>query len=110
MGDVSTIEIYGHSDDIVCVDGAITEEFYPDLRDNAPCVVAVSDGTLLRVRYDDDGCWRIVPLAKGSAVYEKTEATGSDDEYSDRITLTGQIEWVACGKMAQRVRKAERAR
>jgi hypothetical protein len=95
---MAKITIYGASDDLLEVEGDITEEFNPDT--DGPSYLSVSDGTMLTVIYDEDGCWRITPFAKGSASMTKTEAEGADtDNYSDRVTLEGDaIRWVALGK------------
>jgi hypothetical protein len=91
------ITIRGHSDDIVYVEGDITEEFYPRMRDDKPAYLACSDGTLLRITYgaDGSGCWRIVPVRYGTSYYAKREATDEDEDYSDVVTLMGSIAWVA---------------
>ncbi len=62
---MATLEIYGASDDLVEVDGDIVEEFNPSGDD--PSYLGFSDGTILKIAYDNDGIWRIVPVAKGSA-------------------------------------------
>ena len=93
MGELT---IRGFSDDIVEIDGDIKQEFghYDD--ENA-CYIAVSDGTVLRMQYMDNGFWRIQPLYIGSASFDKHEGTNADDDYSDVVTLDGQFEWVVCG-------------
>ncbi len=95
------LTIYGGSDDLVEVEGAITEEFNysGDEDEDTGVVLAFSDGTLLRVHYNADGIWRITPLSNGSAKYTKVfEATDSDgDAYSDRVELEGAFAWVVCG-------------
>ena len=89
------LTIYGASDDLIEVEGDITEEF-PAITDESS-LLAFSDGTLLRVRYDEDGLWRITPLAKGTATLSITPATDPDSaNYSDRATLEGaEFTWVA---------------
>ena len=92
------IKISGHSDDIVCVEGDITEEFY--VVDDEVLFVAVSDGTLLRATYD--GMWNIRVLVTGSHDTKITHepATDEDTNYSDVVTLTSEwdVEWVVGGK------------
>jgi len=90
------LKISGHSDDIVCVEGDLTEEFYPS--EDQTFFVAVSDGTLLRVSYD--GMWNIRVLINGTdttIVHEP--ATDEDTNYSDVVTLTSEwdVEWVVGG-------------
>ena len=97
------ITIYGASDDLVEVEGDISEEFTYDSRDGddeepGGAYLAVSDGTLLRIVYGGKGggLWRITPIKRGSATYEKREATDEDRDYSDRVTLEGDaIKWIA---------------
>jgi len=85
------IKISGHSDDVVCVEGDVTDEFYPS--EDQPFFVGVSDGTLLRISYD--GMWNIRVLITGSddtkITYEP--ATDEDTNYSDIVTLENDDEW-----------------
>lgn len=93
---MKTIVVYGASDDLIEIEGAIHDEFSPS--DDGPTKLAFSDGTVLSVVYDDDGCWRVNRVAEGSAKMEKVDAEGSDTEnYSDRVTLTGDIRWMVAG-------------
>jgi hypothetical protein len=95
---VNELIIYGASDDLIEIDGSVREEFGCML-DTAQesAYLAISDGTVLRVRYDEDGIWRFTPLVVGSASvhYE----FGTDDRtHSDRVTLTGDdLSWVVLG-------------
>lgn len=89
------IKIYGASDDLIEIEGDITEEFNVYIEEDESVILAVSDGTLLKVRYD--GCWRIHCLRLGLATYNKTyEAKDREaDKYSDEVELTEiEIEWV----------------
>lgn len=93
------LTISGHSDDIIMVcgsDGRCLEEFSgwdsgkPSLR-----YLAFSDGTLLSICYTEEGVWRILPVRIGSVAYFKKEAVSHDSkEYSDIVTLEGEISWV----------------
>ena len=98
-----TITIYGASDDLIEVEGDISEEF-SSLGDDKN-LLAFSDGTLLEVTYTQAGIWRIntLTLCVGTT-YEKDEATADEGKredgtpaYSDRVTLTGFIAWVVHG-------------
>ena len=101
-----SITVYGASDDLIEVEGDIREEFgcYRSENDwdENPLYLAVSDGTLLRVRYDNEGMWRFTPTSMGSARYEKHEATDADDDYTDKVTLAlpdgEEFRWVLLGK------------
>ena len=103
---MSTLTIYGASDDLIEVDGDIREEFDSCEEDKA--VLAFSDGTVLSVHYD--GQWTFKRVVKGSATFTKDEATSDEGKrpdgkpaYSDVVTLEGEIRWVVYGRsMAMR--------
>jgi len=89
------IEIRGASDDLIEIEGDIKEEFtYPS---DEKTFLAISDGTLLSIRYDEHGFWRINRLTEGAAKYVKREGTDPEDDYSDVVQLEGAIYWVVCG-------------
>ena len=95
------ITVYGAGDDLIEIEGEIREELYA--RDDASTKLAFSDGTVLSVEYNKDGLWKISRLIEGSSKMEKFEATDPDsDEYSDRVTLTGDIKWVVGGTFMER--------
>lgn len=98
---MAKVEIYGASDDLIEVEGDIREEFnalgHEWCGDGDGGLLAFSDGTILSIAYTNDGFWRIAPIASGSATYEVTQATDENDDYSDRASLTGDIEWVVYG-------------
>lgn len=96
---MSTITVYGASDDLIEVDGDIHEEFGAYESGITRRVLAVSDGTLLQITYGEhDACWRIAPLRHGTAKYKKTEGT-EDGDYTDRVTLAGDdLHWVVVAK------------
>lgn len=97
--------IYGASDDLIEVEGSISEEFNPP-DDDEPTLLAFSDGTLLQIQYGKGGAfWRISPLIYGTAKYSKTEATDEDGDYSDRATLEGDFKWVVCGSQYARAKR-----
>lgn len=91
-----SVTIYGASDDLIEVEGQVREEFsYDDDQDN---LLAFSDGTVLRVHYDRDGVWRITQVEYGASEFQKEEApTKDEDNYSDRVTLTGNLTWCLYG-------------
>lgn len=101
---MSTV-IYGASDDLIDVRGDIDEEFsaYLDVEDER--FLAISNGVVLRVTYDNEGVWRIVPIAGASKVcivFARGEEHGSDDDgcpgYSDKAVLAEPVEWVVFGR------------
>lgn len=100
------LEIYGASDDLVEVEGALTEEFNPEL--DAPATIGISDGTLLEIQYTGPGVWRITPILRGPALREIIPAQGPDGpHYSDRAILEQEepFAWVIVG--AEHVRAKE---
>jgi len=89
-----TVTVYGASDDLIEVDGDIYEEFSHN--SDEPALLAFSDGTVLRVTFDEDGIWRITPVISGTATF--SHEFGQDDrEHSDKATLDGDVRWVMYG-------------
>lgn len=93
---MTQITITGASDDLIEIDGDIREEWNWFPKDNEARWIGVSDGTLLTVRYDNDGLWRFDPVVKGSAEYLKTDGSVEEDT-NDVIALMGNIRWVMFG-------------
>ena len=97
-----TLIISGHSDDLIEVEGAIREEYSALDDEGGGLVVGASDGTAVRIRYADNGVWRITPVATGpqSTLSIVQAPEDDDDNYSDVATITcpdGAIRWVICG-------------
>lgn len=96
------VTIYGASDDLIEIEGDIREEIYAN--DETGNFLAFSDGTILSVNYGKEGIWRVNRLQAGSAAMDKIEATDPDGDYTDRVTLRGDIKWV-CGGSLYKVAK-----
>ena len=86
--------IYGASDDLIELDGAVYEEFgYNDSTDrdgkNRGDLIAFSDGTVIRVAFDGDsrGNWRITPVHRGTADLSVTQVAESDEGDTDYAVL-----------------------
>ena len=63
--------ITGASDDLIEIEGELCEEFNSiDCKDG---VMALSDGTLLKVDYDEDGIWRFKARFKGTLYDRKID-------------------------------------
>lgn len=94
------ITVLGASDDLVCVEGDINEQwdYGGDDADWAGDVVAFSDGTVLRVQFAEDGFWRITPHAKGPAFLRIDQASDEDEDYSDKARVDGDVRWVVHGR------------
>jgi hypothetical protein len=94
------ITITGASDDLIEIDGDFREEFSVNMETaerKGGLLLAVSDGTLLRVRYNDDGIWRITRIVNGMAKFSKTEGDVAADTF-DVVTLEGElVNWVVLG-------------
>lgn len=103
---MKTVTVYGASDDLIELEGDIRDEISPNNNEeDNPTKLAFSDGTVLSVVYDKDGCWRVNRVAEGTAKMKKVEAEGPDtDNYTDRVTLTGDISWVVAGDWMGRVK------
>ena len=100
-----SITIYGASDDMVEVEGEISEEFNPRKFDE-PSYITTSDGTFLRITYD--GLWNITVLKAGEGTHiEHRKATDEENDYSDRVTLKNNagFEFVLFGDGIAKKRK-----
>lgn len=93
-----TLNVYGASDDLLELVGAIYDEVYPADPDTLVVAGLVGDGLVevrLAVEYDREGVWRITPSQPADHV-TVTPARGEDegdDEhgcpgYSERATVT----------------------
>lgn len=98
-----SVTVYGASDDLIEVDGDVSEEFsYLEGDDGDKHYLAFSDGTLLEIEYTQAGVWRIHPISHiGTSKVEIVQAPADDpDNYSDRATIEwqhGSIGWVVHG-------------
>ncbi len=94
---MSKILIQGYSDDSIHVHGDLATNFYPDLDETKSALLAVSDGTLVRVIYDRDGIWRLNVIYTGTS--QITHVPGNlVEDTNDQLTLEGEsLRWVACG-------------
>lgn len=104
MSDPRTVTVYGASDDLIEIEGAIREEWSPGEPD---AILGFSDGTTLRIHFDSDGMWRITPLTNGTAELSIVQTTTDGEGYSDVATLTGsELRWCLAGDS---IAMAERA-
>lgn len=94
---MSTVTVFGASDDLIEIRGDLGEEEFGCYGDEGGHL-AFSDGTLLSVEYN--GFWRFHVLHRGTATVTKVEATNEDTDYSDKVTLTSEtpITFVLYGK------------
>jgi hypothetical protein len=98
---MATVRVKGSSDDLVVLSGDLEDEFSP--RDGEPLLLGFSDGTLLRVCYTNVGMWSITRDVAGSASFDRVPAEGPDGpNYSDAVTLRGDIRWAVAGERERR--------
>ncbi len=93
------LRITGGSDDLIEVEGAIDAEWQAyDTDKESPKLIAISDGTLLRIWDDDDGIWRIVVVTKGEgSTVDHVHGDMQADTF-DVVTIRGEsFEWVVLG-------------
>ena len=91
-----SIVVIGASDDLIEVDGDIREEFNV-LGNDEGSILGFSNGTVLRVRYDDEGVWRITPLWHTTVVKIDYASDDTKYTYSDVATIDEPVDWVVCG-------------
>lgn len=88
------IKVYGASDDLIEVDGrSLRSEFY-HYSDERPSTLEFSDGTVLSVRYNEDGCWEVRPQVEGTAYHSHVPYTDPEGNYSDVVQLREPLMWV----------------
>lgn len=99
---MAEIIITGASDDLIEIDGDISEEFnwYPKNSEDRR-FIGISDGTVLSVWYDQDGLWRFQRSSVGRATFTKIEGSVHDDT-NDTVSLTTDdnslLMWVVFGE------------
>lgn len=104
---MTTVTVRGHSDDVIVVEGNLTDEFYP--RSGRVSYLAFSDGTVLAVEYGHLGCWQITILdhSDGRTAVDKVQTADPESDYSDRVTISGTgLRWVVFGERLERIREA----
>ena len=103
-------KIYGASDELIEIEGAINEEanHYNATR----VIIKVSDGTQARITYD--GEWKIQIEKEGDKFLQLVVLVGDDmkhdhedakgcSPYSDILVLDEGIEWVKVGRKTFKV-------
>ena len=85
---MAKITIYGASDDLIEIEGAISEEL--NVYDSG--FLHFNEGTVVSVVYDEEGLWKLSVVKQGTAaVVAHTFATDEEDDYSDKLILEGEI-------------------
>lgn len=105
------INITGASDDLIEVDGEISEEFncYDPAFHNKPVYMAISDGTLLKITYDEFGIWRITIVVIGTGTVSKREGDVITDR-NDIVSIEneGGIKWLVLSSFDVAINKNNR--
>lgn len=88
------VRVCGGSDDLICLSGAIREEWLH--YGPGPARLTFDNGVVLDVEYGHDGIWRTTVIAEQSSVRVLTcpDPTG-EDTYSDTAIVTG-VRAVTC--------------
>lgn len=98
-------KIYGASDDLIEIEGAINDE--ANHYDATRVIIKASDGTKARITYD--GEWKISVEVEGDKYLGLVHSVGDDAKhifddaigcpsYSDVLILDEGIEWVKIGR------------
>ena len=95
--------IYGASDDLIEIDGQITDEIYAYSASDEPVKFKTSLGTEGTISYD--GEWKIIIKEEGDDFVRVVESVGDDNphtedetndipSYSDVLILSGDLDWI----------------
>lgn len=94
-----SVRITGQGEDIIALTGDIEEEFH-SAYDSEEEVIGFSDGTLLSVRLDNDGIWRVSRKRAGKFFYIH-KLGDADWGGDDVVTLNdddGVMQWAVMAK------------
>lgn len=95
--------VTGASDDLIELRGDLYEEF--NSYDCHNGVIAFSDGTLLNVRYDEDGIWRFNLIYKGN-LFIRIEQGSVEEDINDIVYFDEGLKWcVFSGNMQSVIKK-----
>lgn len=93
---MAEIRIYGYSDDLIEIEGSIEDEIPFE---NDPTLIALSTGTIIQIQHGvgsySELYWTLIPVKLGTAIVSRKVFELSENEYSDVLTITGDIEWLA---------------
>ena len=97
----SGLILSGCSDDIIYVKGDLNDEFTPWklLPNDSQCEclhIALSDGSLLRFCYDEDGIWRFKIQYRGLLLKEKIHGS-IEHATNDVVVFNSGIKWCILG-------------
>ena len=98
--------IWGASDDLLEIDGALIED---EVNEPFPYKIKCSDGTIASFNYNSEGNWECTIEAEGKSFIRLVKAVGDDNEhtdiavngcssYSDVLLVREPIDWVKVNK------------
>lgn len=90
--------VTGASNNLIEINGDLIEEF--DAYDCNDGRMALSDGTLLKVEYDEDSLWRFKVLYKGS-LYDHKDEGSADEGINDVVHFKPGIKWAVFSEKMQ---------
>lgn len=82
--------VTGASDDLIELNGELQEEFGE--YNCCDGTMAFSDGTMLTVKYDDNGLWRFIPVYKGN-LFEKVVQGDVEADTNDEVYFGSGLKW-----------------
>lgn len=94
-----TTTITGLSDDLIEIEGDITEEFTaPGWNDDfEEGIITCSDGTALRFEYGKGGLWRFFPIFMGN-LFVRVDQGNEETDTCDVVHFKDGLKWVAMTK------------
>lgn len=104
-GKMST-QIYGASDDLIEIQGDLSEEFYGG---DKPTLLIFSDGTALTIKYGKEhlAVWAITLITQGKLFMRIAHCTDEDAErYSDTAHFNDGLKWAYVAKEWSHVKAA----
>ena len=95
---MATILIRGHSDDVIVIEGDLSDELDP--RYCAWGYLHFDDGTVIKAGCDVEPgkgwCIDVVRLGDGALAQHLTPILEDEEHYTDRLQLTGDFKSVRC--------------
>lgn len=92
------LKIYGASDDLIEVESDNQREFHSEeFQADQTNVLGFSDGTLLEIRYDKWGVWRITSVVRGLN-FIRIEPAETDIKSDYAFIDAHNIEWIILSK------------
>jgi hypothetical protein len=88
------LKVYGASDDLIEFDSDDAGGFHGEMSWSEPTMIVLSDGTLLKARYEDDGIWHFTLITQGKLFKTITRCiSAADDPHSDVVEFDAGVKW-----------------